>query len=44
MKDMFLCAVAHPHWWDEDHNAKWDGKIGIWPFVEQSAAIRSSRN
>ncbi|RQM21490.1 hypothetical protein B5M09_011511, partial [Aphanomyces astaci] len=34
-KVMFLAAVARP---------RYDGKIGIWPFVEEVAAVRSSKN
>ncbi|ETV82665.1 hypothetical protein H257_05235 [Aphanomyces astaci] len=34
-KVMFLAAVACP---------RYDGKIGIWPFVEEVAAVRSSKN
>jgi hypothetical protein len=36
-KVMFLCAVARPR-------GAWDGKIGIWPFVEQIPAARNSAN
>ncbi|DAZ97358.1 TPA: hypothetical protein N0F65_003381 [Lagenidium giganteum] len=40
---MFLCAVAHPRW-DDVRDEWFDGKIGIWPFIERVAAKRSSRN
>ncbi|KAF0768545.1 hypothetical protein AaE_002772 [Aphanomyces astaci] len=40
---MFLAAVARPRY---DHTRKtfFDGKIGVWPFVEVVAAKRTSRN
>ncbi|KAF0702012.1 hypothetical protein AaE_016180 [Aphanomyces astaci] len=42
-KVMFLAAVARPRF---DHNKKvvFDGKIGVWPFVEVVAAQRTSKN
>ncbi|ETV72327.1 hypothetical protein H257_12488 [Aphanomyces astaci] len=42
-KVMFLAAVARPRY---DHHAKkeFDGKIGIWPFVEHTLAKRTSKN
>jgi hypothetical protein len=42
-KVMFLCAVARPRF---DYTAKhyFDGKIGMWPFVESVPAKRASRN
>ena len=43
MKVMFSAAVARPRY--NDHgDCIFDGKIGIWPFVEQVAAQRSSVN
>ena len=42
-KIMFLCAVARPRW-DTTRNQSFDGKLGIWPFVEMVPAQRSSRN
>ncbi|KAF0694080.1 Aste57867_15015 [Aphanomyces stellatus] len=36
-KVMFLAAVARP--WEN-----FNGKIGMWPFVNQTPALRSSRN
>ena len=42
-KIMFLCAVARPRH-DTTNNTLFDGKLGIWPFVEEVAAQRSSRN
>ncbi|ETW02180.1 hypothetical protein H310_05748 [Aphanomyces invadans] len=36
---MFLCAVARPQ-----KDVGFDGKIGLWPFVSQSPARRSSHN
>ncbi len=41
IKAMFLCAIARPRY----HAAGeciFDGKIGIWPFVETRIARRSS--
>ncbi|KAH9155440.1 hypothetical protein AeRB84_002581 [Aphanomyces euteiches] len=40
---MFLAAVARPR---HDHHLKreFDGKIGIWPIVQNVAAQRSSKN
>jgi hypothetical protein len=40
---MFLCAVARPRW-DTRANRYFDGKLGIWPFVEKVPAQRGSRN
>jgi hypothetical protein len=42
-KVMFIAAVARPRW-DPNRKAMFDGKVGIWPFVYQEAAKRSSRN
>ena len=42
-KVMFLCAMAWPQW-DTNQNAWFDGKIGIWPFVEKKPAQRRSVN
>ena len=43
LKVMFLCAVARPRF-DEEGNEIFDGKIGIWPFVEEVTAVRNSKN
>jgi hypothetical protein len=43
IKVMFLCAVARPRW-DKERNAWFDGKLGIWPFVELVPAKRDSKN
>lgn len=43
MKVMFLCAVARPRY-NDDGACTFDGKIGIWPFVEWKEAERSSVN
>ncbi|KAF0738491.1 hypothetical protein Ae201684P_019209 [Aphanomyces euteiches] len=40
---MFFCAVAKPRY-DTWANKKFDGKIGIWPFVTEEAARRTSKN
>ncbi|ETV70465.1 hypothetical protein H257_14125 [Aphanomyces astaci] len=42
-KVMFLAAVARPRY---DHHSKmfWDGKVGVWPFVQVSPALRGSKN
>lgn len=42
-KVMFLAAVARPRY-DPHKKAMFDGKIGIWPFVVQEPAKRSSKN
>ncbi|KAF0705573.1 hypothetical protein AaE_014460 [Aphanomyces astaci] len=42
-KVMFLAAVARPRY-DAHKKQMFDGKIGIWPFVEEVAAVRSSKN
>jgi hypothetical protein len=42
-KVMFLCAVARPRW-NTAANQWFDGKIGLWPFVEMVPAQRTSRN
>ena len=39
MKVMFMCAVASPRY-NATGNWTFDGKIGMWPFVEQSVAQR----
>lgn len=43
LKVMFLAAVARPRW-DRVRNQWFTGRIGIWPFVFQDAAKRSSKN
>lgn len=43
IKAMFLCANARPRF-DANGNCTFDGKIGIWPLVEQVAAQRTSVN
>ena len=42
-KVMFLTAVARPRY-DSEGNMTFDGKIGIWPFVKEVAAQRTSDN
>lgn len=42
-KVMFLAAVARPRF-DKNGNVLFDGKIGIWAFTEEVAALRSSKN
>ncbi|ETW09005.1 hypothetical protein H310_01476 [Aphanomyces invadans] len=42
-KVMFLCAVARPRH-DSQRHAMWDGKAGLWPFVETKLAKRKSKN
>ena len=42
-KVMFLAAVARPRF-DAEGKCIFDGKIGIWPFVETVPAKRSSAN
>lgn len=39
---MFLCAVGKPH--ERPDGTFFDGKIGIWHFTVQVAAVRSSKN
>ena len=39
MKVMFLAAVVRPRY-DENGECIFDGKIGMWPFVEQRVAAR----
>lgn len=43
VKVMFLCAVARPRY-NAAGNCTFDGKIGMWPFVEQTVAQRRSVN
>ena len=43
-KIMFLCAVARPRFHPETNECLFDGKIGIWPFVQRVAPQRSSAN
>ncbi|ETV80465.1 hypothetical protein H257_06736 [Aphanomyces astaci] len=42
-KVMFLGPVARPRY---GHHCKkfWDGKVGVWPFVQVSPALRGSKN
>ncbi len=42
-KVMFMCAVAAPRH-DTVKNQFFDGKLGVWPFVYQEPAKRSSKN
>jgi hypothetical protein len=42
-KVMFLAAVARPRF-DPHTKRVFDGKVGIWPFVETVAAKRTSKN
>ncbi|KAF0710382.1 hypothetical protein As57867_005530, partial [Aphanomyces stellatus] len=42
-KVMFMAAVARPRY-DYTKNRMFDGKLGVWPFVESTLAIRSSKN
>ena len=39
---MFLCGVARPRF--EDNICTFDGKIGIWPFLEPVPAKKASKN
>ena len=43
-KIMFLCASARPRFHPETNECIFDGKIGIWPFVEKVPAQRGSIN
>lgn len=43
IKVMFLCAIAKPRY-ALNGDCCFDGKIGMWPFVKQEAAKRSSVN
>jgi hypothetical protein len=43
LKVMFLCAVARPRF-NAAGNCTFDGKIGMWPFVQQTVAQRRSVN
>ena len=43
MKVVFLAAIARPRY-DDDGVCTFDGKIGMWPFVERKAAQRTSVN
>ncbi len=43
MKVMFLAAVARPRY-DPEGECTFDGKIGMFPFVERVAAKRTSKN
>ena len=42
-KVMFLAATARPRF-DDEGNCTFDGKIGIWPIVKRSPALRNSVN
>jgi hypothetical protein len=39
---MFLAVVAQPPFDKNTRECLFDGKIGIWPFIERVAAKRSS--
>ena len=41
-KIMFLCAIGVPH--TRPDGTESDGKIGIWPFVEEVPGQRASKN
>jgi hypothetical protein len=43
LKVMFLVAVARPHF-DSTGAVLLDGKVGLWPFITQRPADRSSKN
>jgi hypothetical protein len=43
IKVMFLCAIARPRY-DAAGVCTFNGKIGMWPFVEQAVAARRSVN
>lgn len=43
-KILFLAAVARPRFDDDDNNTQFDGKIGIFPFIHEVVAQRSSKN
>ncbi len=43
MKVMFLCAVARPRF-NANGECYFDGKIGMWPFIEYVRAQRDSNN
>ena len=43
MKVMFLSAVTRPRF-DDEGNCIFDGKIGIWPFIQKVQAKRNSKN
>jgi hypothetical protein len=43
LKIMFLCVVSRPRF-GADGNCTFDGKIGVWPFVEFVQAWCSSKN
>jgi hypothetical protein len=43
VKVMLLAAVARPRH-DRGRNRAFDGKLGIWPFVVETVAVRSSKN
>ena len=42
-KVIFLCAVGRPQW-DRQKDVRFDGKIGIWSFIEKVAAKKNSIN
>lgn len=44
IKIMFLCAIAPPRFDPVTGECIFDGKIGIWPFVEKEIAQRDSVN
>jgi hypothetical protein len=43
IKVMFLAAIAKPRY-NADGECTFDGKIGMWPFIERVAAQRNSSN
>ena len=42
-KVMFMAAVARPQY-DSHRKCYFDGRVGIWPFVERTPAQRNSKN
>ena len=43
MKVMFLAAIARPRY-DNEGICTFDGKIGMWPLIERTPALRASVN
>ena len=42
-KIMFILAMARPRY-DRDGNCTFDGKIGVWPYVEWVQGQKNSKN
>ena len=45
-KIMFLCVIGVPQWYQDSRGVeqRWDGKVGIFPFIKWTEAKRTSKH